>query len=452
MKKFFISACLAVLSALLGAQEIPKELNMLDVLGRDCSLFNKADPATLLARKPGNLCAMLFRWTSDKQDDARYPGYANSPKLTLFSLPVCEMNFRFKNGKADNLYVMYYNRGDLAPIGEGKFESLTHSLVRELSEFTGEKGVEKTGKLSKDDRITRHIWLKDDFIFEAKWSIRKIKNEITPEYLQLEIYRFDPKLDPRKQDVVRTGAQSGAKKKPAENVVRDKETGEVFIDGVPMVDQGTKGYCVPAVIERILRYYGNEDATQHTIAQLSGSDASGGTSTEEMLKQVKRAGPKLGVKTNVLYQRVESPEDFEKLLKKYNACAKKNFKGKKNVRPVIRDNTYYIQETVAQMDPEVELKMWSGEKAELKKFHRAIRENVEKGIPVVWCVDLGKYPEEKLNPQTAGGHMRLIIGYNEKEKTVCFSDSWGSGHEKKTMPEEQAWAMTQMYFILLPRK
>ena len=26
----------------------------------------------------------------------------------------------------------------------------------------------------------------------------------------------------------------------------------------------------------------------------------------------------------------------------------------------------------------------------------------------------------------AGGHMRLIIGYNDKEQKIIFSDSWGA--------------------------
>ena len=34
-----------------------------------------------------------------------------------------------------------------------------------------------------------------------------------------------------------------------------------------MVDQGQKGYCVPATVERVLRYYGINDLNMHQLAE-----------------------------------------------------------------------------------------------------------------------------------------------------------------------------------------
>ena len=53
-------------------------------------------------------------------------------------------------------------------------------------------------------------------------------------------------------------------------------------------------------------------------------------------------------------------------------------------------------------------------------------------------------------PQTFGGHMRLIIGYNAKTKEILYSDSWGAGHELKRMPEDWAFAITHDAFYLKP--
>ena len=39
-------------------------------------------------------------------------------------------------------------------------------------------------------------------------------------------------------------------------------------------------------------------------------------------------------------------------------------------------------------------------------------------------------------------HMRLVIGYNEQNAEILYSDSWGPGHELKRMPAADAWAIT----------
>jgi hypothetical protein len=44
--------------------------------------------------------------------------------------------------------------------------------------------------------------------------------------------------------------------------------------------------------------------------------------------------------------------------------------------------------------------------------------------------------------------MRLIIGYNMKEQTIIYSDSWGAGHEKKTLPAAEAAAMTTGRYVI----
>jgi hypothetical protein len=70
---------------------------------------------------------------------------------------------------------------------------------------------------------------------------------------------------------------------------------------------------------------------------------------------------------------------------------------------------------------------------------------------VLWSLQLGKYPEKpQLNPQTSGGHMRLIIGYNDEADTIIFSDSWGAGHEFKTMKAKHAYQATSGLFTLKP--
>jgi len=41
------------------------------------------------------------------------------------------------------------------------------------------------------------------------------------------------------------------------------------------------------------------------------------------------------------------------------------------------------------------------------------------------------------------GHVRMIIGYNEKTGEVAISDSWGRGSEERWMTMEEASAVSQ---------
>ena len=72
-------------------------------------------------------------------------------------------------------------------------------------------------------------------------------------------------------------------------------------------------------------------------------------------------------------------------------------------------------------------------------------------VPVGWCLQLGMFKEPKI-PQTGGGHMRLIIGYNDKKDTIIYSDSWAAGHGKKEMPIANAYCMTNVLLAMPPTR
>lgn len=99
-------------------------------------------------------------------------------------------------------------------------------------------------------------------------------------------------------------------------------------------------------------------------------------------------------------------------------------------------------------DPELLLQARAGKKSQVKKWLGVIKRHIDAGSPVLWSVTLGIYKEKVSVPQTRGGHMRLIIGYNMKEQTIIYSDSWGAGHEKKTMPAAEAAAMTTGRYVI----
>ncbi len=46
--------------------------------------------------------------------------------------------------------------------------------------------------------------------------------------------------------------------------------------------------------------------------------------------------------------------------------------------------------------------------------------------------------------------IRLIIGYNMKTQEIIFSDSWGTSHEQKRMPMDNANTITTGLTALEP--
>lgn len=72
--------------------------------------------------------------------------------------------------------------------------------------------------------------------------------------------------------------------------------GDVILDQIPMVNQGPKGYCVPATFERYLRYAGIP-ADMYELAAGGGTDFGGGTSflamTRSLDRYVRRQGRRL---------------------------------------------------------------------------------------------------------------------------------------------------------------
>ncbi|MBL9129820.1 MAG: C39 family peptidase [Verrucomicrobiaceae bacterium] len=89
-----------------------------------------------------------------------------------------------------------------------------------------------------------------------------------------------------------------------------------------------------------------------------------------------------------------------------------------------------------------------------KSFTSTVKEYVNKGVPLLWALELGRAQEEPPLPgsgQTRGGHMRMIIGYNEAKNQILFTDSWGAGHELKRMALLDAYDVTIGLYSMAPR-
>ena len=352
--------------------------------------------------------------------------------------------------KISRVELSLYNRGDAgeAMIGQAELQSKIDAVTRQLVPDARKVPQEERTTLRNGGQRLRRMFAKSDPAAELVWGLSAgdgAKNR-TVEFLRLTLMR---------KDGVKAGSQSkrvtgaAVRTKIKDNVTKSAN-GDVFIDNVPMVDQGQKGYCAAAVSERVLRYYGKQ-IDEHEIAQQAGTSADGGTSVSKMKEVVASVGAKNGLGYQDIVSMTSGIADIEDVIARYNKAAKVEKKPTLTLDQFTSNHVIDVPAIREAMEPKVVHRMRLKD-ARFKKFSAGVRRQVNAGIPVFWGVTLGMFPERGVNPQSTGGHMRLIIGYNDKTKEIVYTDTWGEGHELKHMPEDWAFTITHDAFFLKPTR
>ncbi len=372
-----------------------------------------------------------FQWVSVANDTAQ----TTRAGLTLFGNPVYQTLAHFEKGKLQEITVSLFNRGDAGEMPREKFEALLKSCVEKLTAASGAQPTVRGKDATNAVRADGVIWQSSASKFLLEYSFtREVKTRNIPyraEFMRLEISPAE-----RAQSLLASALATSKPQKfnGMEHIKRDA-SGDVVLTGVPMVDQGQKGYCVVASAERVMRYYGAQ-VDEHELAEIANSSAHGGTSNEAMFDALKKLSNRLRVKIRTI--ETFDVRHFLALIAEYNRAAKR---GKRATEIDTSSHMLDVPAIYAQMEPDILREVRTRNKSESDRFLREVQAHIDEGLPLLWSVQLGIVPEEKA-PQAKGGHMRLIIGYNAKTDEIIYSDSWGYGHEQKRLPLADAWTIT----------
>jgi len=391
---------------------------------------------------------------------------SNHPDLKFLDLRVWEARVYFAQDAISRVELSLYNKGDSGELDQEAFKELIAKVCDAISAFAGSKGM--TGKSSNDRPnyyVNRRQWSKKPVGLQLEWAF------VNPHRSEGQAFPFRAEfirvlLVPVKDNAlapVTTEAPAWASNPTARTVkvnVKNNPEGDVWVDNVPMVDQGQKGYCAAASAERLLRYYGRQ-IDQHEIAQLADTAAKGGTSLEGMVGALVAVGKKYQLDQKDLIA-PDSGRSFEKskfgeMIEQYNRQAKQKRKEVINFEDYVEATgpnvrTIDTMKIYAAMDADTLKEAKARQTQALESFKKNIAQYTSQGVPLVWACVVGKYLEKPdLGQQGAFGHIRLIIGYNTKTQEVLYSDSWGRGHELKRLPISDAWAMTFGLTVLKPR-
>lgn len=374
---------------------------------------------------------MGFEWTSSAKDSAR----ASHRSLTVFGLPAVEAIARFSNETLKEITVTIYARGDAGDINKTQYEALIRGAVESLNRGTGAKFTVRGKDATNAVKADGIFWQTPQSRFLLEYSATKeMKSRDIP--FRAEFVRLEVTPPPKGGGLVTATTTTTLKAKfnGHAHIKKDPATGDVFVTDVPMIDQGQKGYCVVASAERVMRYYGAQ-VDSNELAQIANSDATGGTSYDDMFSALKKVSARL--KVRVRQQQELTVRGILDLMKDYNRVAKRTGKPEIPDQGLMLDLGYIYR----QMDFATLKETKTKNRSDVSRFQRDIVQRIDEGVPLLWAVQLGMVPEPGI-PQNAGGHMRLIIGYNTKTNELYFSDSWGAGHERKKMAIDDAWTIT----------
>ena len=354
-----------------------------------------------------------FKWLTKNRDRAVFMKHPYGNVTINFSLfggevPCEEVTVDFVDSKINGISVSIYNRADSEGVDSEEFERRFRA--------TGQK----IGALIPARPIARKPDSRQGLLTEGwSWTTRESMAvlERNPEAAQGKLEFLRLRLAPGGAagpiaNSMRSGNNSTVRRSslPA-NVVR--KGSDVWIKDLPMVDQGPKGYCVVASAQRLFEYYG-VPCDQHQIAEVAESDTGAGTSSAVIMQVLGKLDYRFKTRFDVLGAQYTD------------------------------GNLYAVKvRSSGAFDP--------GSQLELKDFEKEIVRQVDAGVPLLWSLELGRYPEEPpIAQQAGGGHMRMIIGYNLDEEKLIFTDSWGAGHEFKKMKIADAFKATTGLYTVTP--
>lgn len=200
--------------------------------------------------------------------------------------------------------------------------------------------------------------------------------------------------------------------------VRRDPNGDVYLTQIPMVNQGPKGYCVPATFERALRTMGIE-SDMYLLAMVGGTGIGGGTSVGKLLDAVR----------SQVYSKGRRTRDIPL----------------KELR--VRDVKSYLDEGIPVM--------WT--MMAVDEYGKITNENTKTRKTVTdWAAHAASLksisaPFAKKEKPNENHHICLIVGYNEATDELAVSDSWGAAFERRWVPAKVAsWASQGSIFLILP--
>lgn len=360
-----------------------------------------------------------WREESKTSTDSSYRKYPEPTDLVLGSRPY-SLALYGENGLASRLSLMFANKGDAVDVdlvpGDAKaarafkkqnkgykaaIRKDEETITAALASLLGPPAADRFGQGSQTrESVKRWDWNGHTILLAAPRD----------EYVALRILSPDVADARGKARIPDTELRERLLSR-----VEKRPNGDVILKDMPMVNQGPKGYCVPATWERVMRYMA-VPADMYVLAMAGDTDAGGGTNIAAIVEGARESVMRGG-------RRLESEN------------------GKISVRTVEK----YIKRGLPLM-----WAMYSMDSVNADLNSRMDR-RAAMTDPAEWrkSLDPVRKAAKKIPTDANQGHMCMIIGYNDKTGEVAVSDSWGPRFAERWMTEEEANAVSQGQLMVI---
>ena len=357
-------------------------------------------------------------WTDNIRSSAR-----STTPMNFADFASLETVFSFRKSKLKKLTLMVYNKGDIGFITKRNFDSVKNDVLNKLTAFLGEKPLFKP--FAGITRNNIYFWNINNVLYKLEYSFTETSKDFFSEYIRVVVTKGHPGINVINIDQANTDVVTEA---DLRDMVTRESNGDVIINGIPMVDQGEKGYCACAALARLMIYFGR-DFDQHDIAKLAETTGSEGSDPKSLKKAIETMSAMLRLNMKVLAKCYMSDTTTSKMKEKLE-----------NIKEGMTSN---------YLNTEVFKQMAYGNRR-YKEFAKNVMNSIDRGRPVAWALEVGMVPEKGI-PQSSGGHMRIITGYNKAKEVIYYTDSWGAGHEKKSMDMNSAFFVSYAFWEISPR-
>jgi len=351
---------------------------------------------------------------SETTNDASYRLYPKDDYRVLACRPY-SCAFLAEQRKPTSLSLMFANKGDSVSVEsketkekakakerDGQIKDYKKAIAADAKQL-GDKLTELFGKSIADrmgqgkatsEVVRRWDWNGHAFLLAAPKD----------EYVALRVLTLKSADDGGRSRVTDADLFARAKVR-----VDRRPNGDVLLKDIPMVNQGPKGYCVPATWERVMRYMG-VPADMYVLAMAGQSGAGGGTSIQGIANGAKDAVSRGGRKIETASIKID-PASVAKYIDRglpvmWVMYSTKEYNDLANERTKERDGMSDV---------------------------------------AAWKKTLGESRRGKkaLLPNRNEGHMCMIIGYNKETGEVAVSDSWGPAFEERWIHGAEATQVSQ---------
>ena len=310
------------------------------------------------------------------------------------------------NEKVNSLSIVFANKGDsFKALGSAtehfkknkptsseikRFEEIMENdveiITSNLTSLLGNPSNQKFGEGESRTSVKRWDWSGHSFLLAY----------VPEEYVALSIETVEFSDDRGK--LTRTSDSEIREK--IRNCVEVRKNRDVIITNIPMVDQGPKGYCAPATVERCMRFMGIS-ADMYLLANIGKTNIGGGTSMKTLFSNIGRDIKRKGRSFDEYFGELKM-----RIIKKHI----------NDGIPII----WGMQST--------------GQFNDIANYTTRMRNNEE------WenyKKNISNIQETKLSEDKNRSHVVIIIGYNEETEEIAFSDSWGERYKERWISLKQ---------------